>query len=76
MKTYTIYNAKTHLSKLIEQACSGEDVVIAKGKKPAVRLVPMEQVSIARQFGAMRGKAVVSESFFEALPEEELSAWE
>lgn len=41
MKTYTIYTAKTHLSQLIEQACAGEVVVIAKGKNPVVKLVPV-----------------------------------
>ena len=37
----TIHAAKTNLSKLIEAALAGEDVVIAKGAKPVVRLVPV-----------------------------------
>lgn len=76
MKTYTIYNAKTQLSQLIEQACAGEEVVITKGKNPAVKLVPMNKVFNNRQFGAMRGKAVVTDAFFEELPDAELTAWE
>lgn len=76
MKTYTIYTAKTHLSQLIEQACAGEEVVIAKGKNPVVKLVPVISSSHKRQFGAMRGKAAITEAFFEPLPNEELAAWE
>lgn len=76
MKTYTIYTAKTHLSQLIEQACAGEEVVIAKRKNPVVKLVPVIALSHKRQFGAMRGKATVTEAFFETLPDEELAAWE
>ncbi len=75
MSTYTIYNAKTHLSSLIDQACTGEEVIIARGKLPLVKLVPLAEVG-RRQFGAMRGRARVDEAFFEPLPEDELSAWE
>ena len=42
MKTVTIHKAKTELSKLIEKACRGEEIVIARGKKPLVRLVAIE----------------------------------
>ncbi|MGV8713414.1 MAG: type II toxin-antitoxin system Phd/YefM family antitoxin, partial [Nitrosomonas sp.] len=57
MKIYTIYNAKTHLSQLIEQACAGEEVVIAKGKNAVVKLVPVGSEPDKRQFVVMRGKA-------------------
>jgi len=39
METITIHKAKTELSRLIEKACRGEEIVIARGKKPVVRLV-------------------------------------
>jgi prevent-host-death family protein len=42
MTTYTIDDAKTHLSRLIEQACAGEEVVIVRGKTPLVKLVPVD----------------------------------
>jgi antitoxin (DNA-binding transcriptional repressor) of toxin-antitoxin stability system len=74
MSTYTIYSAKTHLSRLIEQACSGEEVVIARGKKALVKLVPIEAKPRGRVFGAMKGKAAVTDAFFEPLPDEELDA--
>ena len=76
MTTVTICAAKTQLSKLIARAEAGEEVIIARGKKPVVRLVPVENAPPRRQFGAMRGKVRVGPEFFEPLPEEELKAWE
>lgn len=75
MSTYTLYNAKTHLSSLIEQACSGEEVIIAKGKIPMVKLVSLPGAQPQRRFGAMQGQARVTEAFFEPLDETELNAW-
>jgi prevent-host-death family protein len=75
-KPVTIHAAKTHLSRLIDRALSGEDVVIARGKQPVVRLVPVTRVPIARRFGAMKGRARVTDAFFDPLPPEELEAWE
>lgn len=76
MKPITIHAAKTNLSKLIRKACDGEEVVIARGKKPVVRLVPVTPARGRRKFGAMRGLARVDDSFFEPLPPEELELWE
>lgn len=76
MKPITIHAAKTNLSKLIRKACDGEEVVIARGKKPVVRLVPVTPAPVRRKFGAMRGLARVDDSFFEPLPPEELELWE
>lgn len=76
MKTFTIHEAKTNLSKLIEQACQGEEVVIARGPEPVVRLVPIADVKGRRQPGALRGKLHVGPEFFEPLSDEELARWE
>lgn len=76
MKTFTIHEAKTNLSKLIEQACEGEEVVIARGPEPVVRLVPIADVKGRRQPGALRGKLRVGPEFFEPLADEELVRWE
>ena len=76
MKTFTIHEAKTNLSKLIEQACDGEEVVIARGPEPVVRLVPIADVKGRRQPGALRGKLRVGPEFFEPLADEELTRWE
>ncbi len=76
MPTYNVHDAKTNLSKLIEQAEAGEDVIIARRDKPAVRLVPIVEEKPKRRFGAYRGEFTITDEFFEPLPEEELAAWE
>ena len=70
-----VYEAKAKLSKLIERALSGEDVVISRGGTPVVRLCPVKQSS-GREFGSMKGRAKVTKEFFEPLSEDELSSWE
>lgn len=76
MKPVTVHAAKTHLSKLIERACAGEDVVIARGHTPVVRLVPVRKAKPHRRFGAMRGRARTTKAFFAPLPAAELKGWE
>lgn len=76
MLQVNIHDAKTRLSKLIECASQGEEVIIAKAGIPVARLTAIQPVPSGRRFGAMRGRARVDERFFEPLPEAELSAWE
>lgn len=76
MKVVTIHAAKTHLSRLIEEVTEGEQVVIARGRDPVARLVPIKPQKKGRVFGAMRGRAKVDRRFFEPLPGEEIEAWE
>ena len=76
MTTVTIHAAKTQLSKLIEQAERGEEVIIARGKTPVARLVPYEREQPKRGFGSMGGRAAIGPEFWEPLPEEELKLWE
>ena len=54
---------------------AGEEVVIARRGEPVARLVRCKPAA-KRQFGAMKGKLVVEDCFFDPLPEEELRAWE
>jgi prevent-host-death family protein len=75
MKTFPIHEAKAKLSNLIERARSGELIIVARGKEPMVRLVPVDP-PCGRQFGALKGKVKVTETFFEDLPEDELEAWQ
>lgn len=71
----TIHAAKTNLSKLIEAALAGEEVVIAKGKTPVVRLVPVPKRTF--KFDTLEGKLTGPEpDFFEPMGEEELALWE
>jgi prevent-host-death family protein len=80
VSTYTVHAAKTNLSKLIERVEKGEEVIIARGKKPVARLVPMDvpaHVLRRRAFGVLKGKLKLPDSFFfDPLPEEELELWE
>ncbi len=75
-KTVTIHEAKTNLSRLIKQACAGEEIIIARGKEPVARLVPVAGARPKRKFGSLKGVIKVDDSFFEPLPPEELDAWE
>jgi prevent-host-death family protein len=76
METVTIHKAKTQLSRLIEKACKGEDIVIARGSKPVVRLVAIQDARGNRKPGALKGKIQIGPEFFEPLPPEELDRWE
>ena len=73
MASFPIHKAKAELSRLITRACAGEDVVITRGKRPLVRLVPLNRPVLKRKFGALRGKLVVDDTFFDRLPEAELA---
>lgn len=75
MDPIPIHKAKTSLSRLVAKACAGEEVVIARGKRPMVKLVPVESAEPRRRFGALRGVVTVDDSFFDPLPDDELAAW-
>ena len=77
MATVTIHEAKTQLSKLIARAEQGEDIIIARGKDPVVRLQPIAAKKQRPHFGALKDKLDIPDSFFfDPLPEEELKLWE
>lgn len=76
MPTYTVHQAKTNLSKLIELAEAGEEVIIARRDTPAVRIVPLQAKIPKRQFGAFKGEAPVTDAFFDPLADDELAAWD
>jgi prevent-host-death family protein len=56
MRKINIQDAKTHLSRLVEEAISGETVVLAKAGRPVVQLVPIGNVDRPRTPGLLRGK--------------------
>lgn len=77
MAIYTIHAAKTNLSKLVARAEAGEEIVLARGKEPVVKIVPVtKKPKPKRKFGAMKGKIKIGPEFFDPLPEEELKLWE
>ena len=69
-----VHEAKTHLSKLLERAHAGQEIILSKAGKPYARLMPLAQAPGRRQPGRLTGR--VDDEFFEPLPEDELRAWE
>lgn len=65
MHTVNIHEAKTHLSRLVEQASKGESFVIAKAGKPMVKVVPLDsdQTIGAQRLGFMTGEISVPDDF-------------
>lgn len=75
MTIVNVHQAKSQLSKLMEQAESGEEVVIARAGKPAVRLVPFSLPGKNRTPGIWRNQVSIAEDF-DALPDELMAAFE
>ncbi|MBM9593898.1 type II toxin-antitoxin system prevent-host-death family antitoxin [Rhodobacteraceae bacterium MCCB 386] len=71
---FTVHAAKSQLSRLIDAALAGEEVVIAKGSRPVVRLVPIPQSGF--RLGTLAGQLGEVPDFLEPLSEEELADWE
>ncbi len=68
MSRYNIAEAKARLSELVQKALLGEEVVIARDNKPAVRLVPLARPGQPRRPGSAKGRIWMSPDFDE-LPE-------
>ncbi|HWR76306.1 MAG TPA: type II toxin-antitoxin system Phd/YefM family antitoxin [Thiobacillus sp.] len=76
MQTINIHEAKTHLSRLLEQVADGEEIVIAKAGKPIARLVPLEAPPKKRQLGMFKGRLNVPDDFDTPLTDDELALFE
>lgn len=76
MSSVTIHAAKTHLSRLIERAAAGEEIVILRGRTPVARLTAIAPAAAKRKFGAYRDEFEVPNTFFDPLPDAELDAFE
>lgn len=74
-ETVGLYEAKTHLSSLVDRAAEGEEIVISKSGKPKARLVPMGDVHPRREPGKGRGHWTVSDDFDAPLPPEFLEVF-
>ena len=73
MNTFNIHEAKTNFSQLINQALAGEQIIIARGNKPIIKLVPYEEELIPRQGGQLRGMMEIADDFDAPLPQELLN---
>ncbi len=63
MPTVNIHEAKTHLSRLIDQVAGGETVIIAKAGKPVVKLVPIDAPAKPKKFDFLTGQIKVPDDF-------------
>jgi prevent-host-death family protein len=76
MDTINIHDAKTHLSRIVEDVAAGSEVVIAKAGKPMARLVPLGAARRKISFGLLKGKIRIASDFDAPLPETILSTFE
>jgi prevent-host-death family protein len=74
MRTIDVLEARTHLSRLVDRAHAGEEIILAKAGRPWARLVPLAVAPVKRQPGRLKGR--VGGEFFEPLPSRERAAWE
>jgi prevent-host-death family protein len=75
MATVSVNNARAEFSRLIDRALAGEEIVVTRRGKPAVRLVPVEEAPPRRKPGALKGLFEVPESFFDPLPDDIIEAF-
>ena len=72
MRTVNIHEAKTHLSRLVDEAAKGEPFVIAKAGKPLVKVVPIDAPATPRRFGFLAGRYTRVPDDFDRMCEDEI----
>lgn len=70
MPKINIHEAKTHLSRYVEEAAQGKEIIIAKAGKPVARIAPLAATKAARKLGLLDGKARIPNDFNAPLPDE------
>jgi prevent-host-death family protein len=63
-----VHQAKTHLSRLLDEVAAGAEVVIARAGRPVARLVPLEPVVRRKKLGALKGRIEVPDDFDAPMP--------
>jgi prevent-host-death family protein len=76
MKQVNVHEAKTHLSRLLDEAQAGEEITIARAGKPVAKLVPIRARRQRRKLGRLDGKLEIPDNFNDPLPEDVLAAFE
>jgi prevent-host-death family protein len=71
-----MHQAKSSLSRLVERALAGEEILIARNGEPLVKLVPVAQERKPRVPGRYKGQIWIAPGCFEPMSEEELDLWE
>lgn len=74
-RTLNLYEAKTRLSRLVDEAAAGEEIVIAKAGVPRARLVPFATKTRPRRPGGSKGRIRISADFDAPLPPDVLAAF-
>ena len=74
-KTVNLYEAKAHLSELVERAAAGEEIIIAKAGRPRARLVPLAVAKTPRTPGGWEGQVWIADDFDDPLPPDILTAF-
>jgi prevent-host-death family protein len=69
VKRVNIQEAKTHLSRLLEEAVAGEEIVIAKAGRPYVKLTPWQPDRAPRKLGGWEGQIWIADDFDETSPD-------
>ena len=73
---FNIHDAKTNLSRIVDDVAAGAEVIIAKAGKPMARLVPIETQVRSKKLGLLKGKIKVADDFNAPLDEETLGSFE
>ena len=68
-----VHDAKTHFSRLVEQAHAGQEIILVKAGKKYARMMPLATDAGKRQPGRLEG--LVDDAFFDPQPEAELRTW-
>ncbi len=76
METINIYEAKTRLSQLVDQAAAGEDVIVSRNGKPVARITQLAAPRPKVRFGLLAGKVLIADDFDAPLPDEVLAGFE
>jgi prevent-host-death family protein len=75
-RVINIHEAKTHLSKIVDEVAAGREVIIAKAGKPMARLSPLTKIARPKKLGLLKGKLKVPDDFNQPLDDAELAAFE
>lgn len=75
MPKVNVHEAKTHLSRYVEEAAQGKEIIIAKAGKPVARITSLAPAKVVRKLGLLDGKARIPDDFNAPLPEEVLAGF-
>ncbi|MBS0445286.1 MAG: type II toxin-antitoxin system Phd/YefM family antitoxin [Proteobacteria bacterium] len=76
METVNIYEAKTHLSRLVDKAAAGDDVIVSRHGKPLARITRLAEPRRSITFGLLKGKVKVPSDFDAPLPAAVIASFE